>query len=392
MNNYKILSSEYGSFRNGIVKHFKERILKKPSVLYDPMAGTAPLIPFIEMQGHTAYFNDILPLHYFINKAKKYRVFTDYQKKGYDWYFEQLLECMALLEGKVLVMSDNWIDDSILNGLVQAWHATEEYNEESAILLKAIIILCVRPFSSVTKSNNPTWLKFGGISSDKELGDIIKDSLTKFDGYYRHYYLTHRIKKKGECIFTHLNATELKLQQKVDIILTSPPYCNRLDPIVQYGPENYFLSALGYRSPDEGLVTTTKVRNYDNLEADFEFLTANSKFANRLLNKIKKSENDDRSYYLKYYTRYFAKLFEVIIKVLENLSPSGKMYIVTQDNIHRGNLIEIDTILRELLKKRGWRSRLIKTWEWHHLGLRHVSRKHAFVKPRHFEKLVVLYR
>ncbi|MCW3985147.1 MAG: hypothetical protein NWE91_01890 [Candidatus Bathyarchaeota archaeon] len=392
MNNYKILSSEYGSFRNSIVKLFKKRVLKKPSVLLDPMAGTAPLIPFIEMEGHTAYLNDILPLHYFINKAKTYRVFMDYQKKGYDWYFEQLLECMALLEGKVLVMSDNWIDDSILNGLVEAWHATEEYDDESAILLKAIIILCVRPFSSVTKSNNPTWLKFGGISSDKDLGDIIKDSLTKFDGYYRYYYLSHRIKKKGECIFTHLNATELQLPQKVEIILTSPPYCNRLDPIVQYGPENYFLSALGHRSPDESLVTTTKVRNYDRLEADFEYLTANSEFANRLLNKIKKSKADDRSYYLKYYTRYFAKLFEVVIKVLDNLSPSGKMYIVTQDNIHRGNLIEIDTILRELLKQRGWRSRLIKTWNRHHLGLRNVSRKHAFVKPRHFEKLVVLYQ
>ena len=356
------------------------------------MAATAPLIPFIEMKGHTAYFNDVIPLHYFINKAKTYRVFTDYQKKGYDWYFEQLLKCMTLLDGKVLVMSDNWIDDSILNGLVEAWHATEEYDEESAILLKAIIILCVRPFSSVTKSNNPTWLKFGGISSDKDLGDVIKDSLTKFDGYYRHYYLAHRIKEKGECIFTHLNATELHLPQKVDIILTSPPYCNRLDPIVQYGPENYFLSALGYPSPDESLVTTTKVRDYKSVEEDFEFLTANSEFANRLLNKIKKSKNDDRSYYLKYYTRYFAKLFEVTIKVLDNLSPSGKMYIVTQDNIHRGNLIEIDTILRELLKQRGWRSRLIKRWNRHHLGLRNVSRKHAFVKPMHFEKLVVLYQ
>jgi len=273
MNNFKILSSEYGSFRDDIVKRFKRGVLKKPSVIYDPMAGTAPLIPFIEMKGHTAYLNDILPIHFFINKAKTYQVFQNYQKKGYNWFFELLLECMALLEGKVLVMSDNWIDDSILSGLIEAWHATERYDEESATLLKATILLCVRPLSSTTKSKNPTWLKFGGISSDKDLEEIIRDSLTRFDKYYRHHYMSSRIKKKGECIITHRNATKLQLPQKVDFILTSPPYCNRLDPIVQYGPENYFLSALGYIISEEDLVSITKVRHYDRLEEDFEYLT-----------------------------------------------------------------------------------------------------------------------
>ena len=68
MNNYKILSSEYGAFREEIQDVFK-RLLVKPSVILDPMSGTAPLIAFIETKGHTAYFNDILPVHFFVNKA-----------------------------------------------------------------------------------------------------------------------------------------------------------------------------------------------------------------------------------------------------------------------------------------------------------------------------------
>jgi hypothetical protein len=393
MNKYRILSSEYAAFRGQIQKYFREKVLKKPSIILDPMAGTAPLIPFIETNGHTAYFNDVLPIHFFINKAKMYQVFQHYQQQGYNWYLQQLLRCMAPLEGKALCMSDKWIDDSVLRGLIQAWHATEQYDKNSATLLKATILLCVRPLSSTTKSNNPTWLKFGGISSGKSLKEIIEDSLTKFDRYYQYHYGLSHIKRRGRCVITKDNATRLHIPQEADFILTSPPYCNRLDPIVQYGPENYFLSALGYASPEDDLISITKVRNYHRLKEDFEYLTTNSKYACCLLTKIQDSPiADDPGYYLKYYTRYFATLFAVISRVLTNLSSTGKMYIVTQDNIHRGTLIEIDRVLRELLRTSGWQSRIVKKWEQPHLGLRNVSRKHAFVKPRHWEKLMVVSR
>lgn len=393
MNNPKILSSEYSAFRGQIQEFFKGKLGKEPKVILDPMAGTAPLIPFIETNGHTAYLNDILPLHFFINEAKTYQVFQHYQQCGYDWFFQQLLYCMTPLEGKVLCMSNKWIDDSILHGLIRAWHATEHYDENSATLLKALILLCVRPFSSTTKSRNPTWVKYGGVSSGKDLKEIIGESLTRFDEYYHHHYASSHLKREGECIITNRNAAELDLPQKVDFILTSPPYCNRIDLIVQYGPENYFLSALGYTIPEEGLVSTPKVRDYDRLTQDFECLTNKSECARHLLTNIKKSKiPDDPDYYLKYYTRYFAMLFQVIGKVLSNLSPTGKMYIVTQDNIHRGQLIEIDKVLRELLGAKGWRSRLIKKWERHHMGLRNVSRQYAFVKPKHWEKLTVIWR
>jgi len=392
MGNFKILSSEYGSFRSEIIEFFKRR-LKKPSVVLDPMAGTAPLIPFFETHGHTAYLNDIMPIHFFINKAKTYEVFQHYQQHGYEWYVEQLLHCMNSLEGKVSIISDKWIDDSILSGLIQAWHATEKYDENSTTFLKAIILLCVRPYSSTTKSKNPTWLKYGGISSSKDLKEIIEYSLNRFDLYYKHHYGSAHITKKGECIITDLDAAELQLPQKVDIILTSPWYCNRLDPIVLYGPENYFLSTLGYDYPEENFVSTPKVRDYNGFAPDFEHLTAKSKYANHLLTKIKESPiADDPGYYLKYYTRYFAALYKVMDKVSNHLSKKGKMYVVLQDNIHRGELIEIDRVLSELFRANEWKSRVVRTWERHHHGLRNISRNHAFVKPKHFEKIMELKR
>ena len=85
-------------------------------------------------------------------------------------------------------------------------------------------------------------------------------------------------------------------------------------------------------------------------------------------------------------------LFEVVNNALKNLSSDGKIYIVTQDNIHRGQLIETDRILRELFSAKGWESRTVKKWERHHLGLQTISREHAFVMPKQAEKIVVMWQ
>lgn len=392
----KVLSSEYARFRPDIQQYIIRRILPGHSVILDPMAGTSPLIPFIEIHGYTAYLNDISPVHFYINRAKQYRIFRCYRKYGYNWFSKELLRCMASLKGKRLYISDKWIDDRLLHGLIQAWRRVEDYDEDIKILLKATIIMSVRFFSSITKTKNPTWFKPGGISSEKSLQNIIRDTLTAFDKYYSYCYGSASVVKRGRCIFSIQDAAELNLKRKVDIILTSPQYCNRLDTLRQYAPELYFLSSVGHTIPNKNVIGTTKVRdykNFKNFKSDFEYLINNSKFANILLNKIKKSKKkNDLTYYLPYYIRYFSTLFQTFEKLLYNLSSEGKMYIVLQDNTHRGELIEIDKVLKELLRTNGWRSRVNKTWERHHLGLRNPSRDHAFVKRKQFEKLMVIWR
>jgi hypothetical protein len=77
---------------------------------------------------------------------------------------------------------------------------------------------------------------------------------------------------------------------------------------------------------------------------------------------------------------------------VNNLSSGGKIYFVTQDNIHRGQLIEPDKVLRELFAGKGWKSKTVRRWERHHLGLQTVSREHAFVVPKQAEKIVVMWQ
>jgi len=394
MRQSKLLSSEYATFRPEILDYLRDEVLTEPVTILDPMAGTAPLVPFVETHGHKAYFNDILPLHSIVNRAKTYEAYQCYLERGHDWFLQRLLESMATLEGKRLRISHEWIDDAVLEGLAAAWRESEEYDRPIATLMKATIMVCVRPFSSITRTSNPTWFKRGGVSSDKDLCEIVRESLGRFEAYYETAYGVSTLTTRGQCVFTARDATELSLPEEVDVILTSPPYCNRLDSLVQYGPENYFLRSVGLAIPETDVVIgTTKVQGYKTFAADFDHVTAGAEFASKFLNRVRNSrKRDDRTYYLPYYTRYFAMLSRTLGTALRHLSAKGTAYVVVQDNGHRGQLIEIDKVIGEVLAAEGWQVQVVKKWERHHLGLRNVSRDHAFVKPMQFEKLVVIWR
>jgi len=393
MKKIKILHTEYGSYNDDIINFLIRRLKENKNIsLLDPMAGTAPLIPFIENNGYRAHFNDIMPIHYFINAAKTYDIYDSYQKNGKKWYQRELEKCMESLKNKKVVISNEIIDKEVLEGFSHAWKSIGEYEKRQTILLRALLLLCIRPFSSSIISKNPTWIKKGGgISSKKDLSEIVSESIDLYDKYYQNFYGENTISIKGKCIFYKNDVLKLSLKEKVDMIFTSPWYPNRLDPIALYRPETIFLSSMGYSFPEYNQVSTPRVREYTELEADYDFLTTNSSNANKILKRIKiMSEKKDSSYYIKYFTRYFAILYKIIKKTTEHLKSDGKMYVILQDNIHRGVLIEIDKILRELLKAYRWKCRIVKRFERHHLGLRNVSREHAFVKPRHYEKIMLI--
>jgi DNA modification methylase len=216
--------------------------------------------------------------------------------------------------------------------------------------------------------------------------------LSVVERYYTTAYKTANIPRAGRIHFSTLDAAQLCIPEKADLIVTSPPYCNRLDTITQYGPENYFLSALGYKIYSDAVIGTTAVKNYATFAEDFEFLSCKSTYANALLGKFRASSKPgEANYYLRYYTRYFAMLFQNIHCLLDNLSPKGTMCLVLQDNSHRGELIEIDMLLRQLLKPYGWKCRIVEKWPRSHLGLRNLSRDHLVTRRKQFEKVLVIH-
>ncbi len=390
-NRYKILPTEYASFSLKILNFFISNVLTGKKIIFDPMCGAAPLIPYVEKNGLIAYFNDILPVHYHINKAKVFRVYASLkrlEKSNENFLYKELIYCMKSLKRKKMFISDDWIHDDILRSLIEAWKKDDGYETPIRYLIKALILLCVRPYSCISSSGNPSWVKKGGASSGKDLTHLLKERIKLFLLFYRGHYYNHEIKKKGQCHFSRKDATPLYTSKRFDLILTSPSYCNRLDYERLYAPELYFLESLDYRIGPSNVLGTTKVIDYDSFKSDLNNIIKCAPKTGEFLQEVGMKKERDAEYYQRYYTRYYANLFKILKNSLRFLKDSGEMYIVVQDNIHRGEINDMGKFLSEFYNNLGWSVEMPFRELRHHQGRRNISAEHPIVIKKHYETIL----
>jgi len=389
----RFLQSEYGSYRKEIIEFFSKKIFQPSITILDPMAGNCPLIPFIEKEGGTAYFNDIMPFYYYLNKAKCYKIYSSLIKNKQienGFLYNEASKCLSSLKKKKLLVSESWIHDEIVNSLIEAWNRTGSYKGPIKDFLRAIIVLCIRPYSCCTRSKtNGLWLKVGGMSTEMPLSKVVKKALNIFFTYYKLNYEHADINPEGRCYFTRKDAASLSMRTKADVIFTSPPYCNRHEPEVTYGPELFFFRAIGEPIGPANIVGTTKVKDYKDPERDLDYIREVAPKTLKFLRWVKKASIDIESqYYLRYYTRYYGSLYRILENVLRMLGVKGRIYIGVQDNIHRGQLNTVGVYVSDFFRTQGMQVTIRFRKLRGHQGLRNISEHHPIVVRKHWEYII----
>jgi len=393
----QVLATEYASYRHDVIGKVLSVLadvqtgLERPLVLYDPMAGTAPLLPFAQRYGYIAYLNDLNTLHRYVNAAKTYHSYSTFTRVGSANLVSTLCTMTSEIDRSPRTPTGQWIENDVLQFLVRAWQKCGEQSKALCILARAILLLAIRDFASCSRSGNPTWLKPGGLRPPVLVQEAFQSAANRLVSFYEQMYGTKEIAKGGRVILTDHDASAYRPKQEVDVIVTSPPFCNRVDWDRLYAPEHFFLNAVGVWHTRAEFLGTTSVRGYDECESDMAFIATRSTYVRWLLRNVKSRQRPDEcpsNYYVKYYTRYFSRLFRVFDTAMSALrDTSGAIYFVVQDNQHRGLRIDIGRALTQSLSSNGFEVRLRKTWNRPHLGLRNVSRRHRAVQVRQRERL-----
>jgi hypothetical protein len=383
----QLLATEYASYRDGVVRWLSDKLdeiaesrLLRPLVFYDPMAGTAPLLCLAERHGFIAYFNDLNALHSYINGAKRLQAYQTFKEIGPSKLLSIVYALVSKLDGCKRTATKEWIERPVLNRLASAWKESEGQAEYIRVLIKAVLLLSIRAFSSFVRTENPTWLKPGGLRPRVRVEDALRSAVDRLDFFYRNTYGKYGEIKGGEICLTDYDATRKEPGCKVDVVMTSPPFCNRVDWDRIYAPEHFFLEAVGVRYSRIDFLGTSSVRQYADFDSDFKLVTERSQWLCQFLNEVKKRQlrkERESNYYVKYFTRYFAELFHVFDLAASMMSnDSAGIYFVVQGNRHRGLDIEIGIALQESLRKSGFDSKLEQEWEVSHMGLRNVSKRY----------------
>ncbi len=394
----QVLATEYASYRDSVLDVLHKELKSaadsqsRPLVLYDPMAGTAPLLSLAERRGYTAYFNDLNSLHRYVNAAKTLASYRSFKDIGSKELLSLVCRMAAGIDRLERTVTEEWIESSVLKKLALAWRKSEDQGQSVGTLTKAILLLAIRDFSSFVKTKNPTWLKSGGLRPKRTAKQALKSAIDRLDLFYQEVYGEDTDLKGGDIILTANDASRFTPKRKVDVVVTSPPFCNRVDWDRLYAPEHYFLSAVSVWHTRTEFLGTTAVHRYSDFDSELEFVTERSDYLARFLEEVRKRQirNERKSnYWVKYFTRYFAGLFRVFDMAASILRKNNAgIYFVVQDNGHRGLLIDIGEALAESLSTQGFQVRHLEpSWERRHMGLQNISRHHRLVSPRQWERI-----
>lgn len=215
----------------------------------------------------------------------------------------------------------------------------------------------LKPF----KTSNPTWLRRA--KEDDEKLDLNLEQLIRLLDVDIHGEIENRKEDLTKTGFSTANS-ELTLgsseavalaDNSVDLVLTSPPYCTRIDYAVATAAELAILGfhrKLGFAALRESLMGTTTVPLFaPDIQANW------GKTCVQLLRKIAAHKSvASKSYYLKNHIAYFSSLQKSISEINRVLKPDGIVSFVVQDSVYKDIHNDLPLIVMEMSDALGLRN------------------------------------
>jgi len=139
----------------------------------------------------------------------------------------------------------------------------------------------------------------------------------------------------------------------VDVILTSPPYCTRIDYVVATKPELAFIG-LGQDSRitelRNGMIGTPTIRGAG-LRAEKVWGTS----CNSFLRKVREHRSKaSETYYLKYFLQYFDSMFSSLAELHRVAKQNAAAWLVVQDSYYKDVHNDLPSIISQMAEQVGW--------------------------------------
>ena len=222
----------------------------------------------------------------------------------------------------------------------------------TAGFLNTALFECAKLLARSYRSRNPTWLKKPAaddriaISSSEVRAAFLK-------GAERRVPLCRDLELPFTPQIETGDSRRLPLREStVDLVLTSPPYCTRIDYAVTTSLELAILgmSELGIRKLRDETMGTSTICERTSVSSDVFGETCN-----RFLTQVEgHTSKASKSYYLKNYLQYFSDLHESILEIHRCVRPGGTVVVVVQDSVYKGLHLDLARIIEEMSSKHGW--------------------------------------
>ncbi len=235
--------------------------------------------------------------------------------------------------------------------VIRMVYPEDQFPERSGFLFTALFE-AVWGLAAVNRSKNPTWIK---MPSADQLANVSRQQIAEMvvGVAYQKIKLCPKLPYSTQPEVRVGSSVQLDLSDAcADLVLTSPPYCTRIDYAVTTRVE---LAILGQNQPQMDVLRdktmgTSTVRQVP--------ITPGQNWGNScltFLDEVRKHPSKASStYYYKNYLQYFDDLSRSLIEINRCTKPGGQVVVVVQDSYYKGILVDLPTIVEQMGIALGW--------------------------------------
>lgn len=227
----------------------------------------------------------------------------------------------------------------------------------AATLYVALFAAC-RKLAAPFRSSNPTWLRVpkeaekliaaSQASIARHFGNNVRGMAVALVAKQESDLVAANQPRPGESTISLVNTTAMELQAgSVDFVLTSPPYCTRIDYTAATRIELAVLAPLlktTARSLGKQMIGSTQVPS-EAIEVDPKWGETCAAFLAALKRHPSKASG---GYYYRTHLDYFKKMSRSVARVAVALKPGGTAIFVVQDSYYKELHNDLPTIIAEL--------------------------------------------
>lgn len=271
-----------------------------------------------------------------------------------------------------------------------------DYQTASSIIsfYYSVLFQTVKKLTISFKASNPTWVKKPKTTEEKlevPPQEIFNTFFEQLDEALKTYSISDKSDEVTQLSDIHIGSSDdLNIKNSsIDAVVTSPPYCTRIDYAVATILE---LSVLGYSHENEikqlrdkmmGTPTISKIHDQFN----FSF---NNKIEH-VLETIEKHESKaSKSYYYKIFYQYFCMLHNSLTEIDRVLKPHSKCVLVVQNSYYKNLLIDLAEIIIEIVFNLNWK--LNERFSYKKNTLANISKRNKLYRDSsNVEEIVLIF-
>jgi hypothetical protein len=208
------------------------------------------------------------------------------------------------------------------------------------------------------RSANPTWLKLPATSErvtvrEDRLHQKIREQINAMTAHL--LGPSPNFTKLRPSVIEKARSAELPIEDaSVDAVISSPPYCTRIDYVKKTLPELALLGAnsIQIKHLRDQMIGTPTIQETATVQAPAWGATCLA-----IVDAIAQHDSyASKSYYYKTYLQYFSGLYESVREIDRVLKPRGSCILVVQDSYYKNIHIDLAKVLSEIGSGLDWRT------------------------------------